>query len=141
LLPLAPRSGERVPRRVSGEAGEGRVRGPQPKLLSKVRRLRRNATDAETKLWYQLKDRRLFGFKFVRQEPIGLFVADFVCRERKLVVEVDGGQHADSRRDAFRDKFLRREGYRVLRVWNIDVLRNREGVLSTILAALGHKLS
>jgi very-short-patch-repair endonuclease len=60
--------------------------------------------------------------------------------ERKLVVEVDGGQHAENPGDAFRDKFLRREGYRVVRVWNIDVLRNREGVLSTILDALGHKL-
>jgi very-short-patch-repair endonuclease len=115
------------------------MRGPQPKLLGKVRRLRRSATDAETRLWFQLRDRRLAGFKFVRQEPIGPYVVDFVCRDRKLTVEADGGQHAESIHDTNRDAFLRREGYRVIRFWNIDVLRNREGVLMTILDALDHK--
>jgi very-short-patch-repair endonuclease len=126
-----------VPSRLDGEAGEGLMRGPQPKLLRKVRRLRRDSTDVERKLWFQLRDRRLRGFKFVRQEPIGPYVADFVCRERKLVVEVDGGQHAENNRDAIRDDFLRREGYQVIRFWNVDVLRNKEGVLTFILDALG----
>jgi len=123
---LSPRSGERVPSRVGGEAGEGPMRGPRPRLSSKVRRLRRNSTDAES-------------FKFVRQEPIGPYVADFVCRDHKLVLEVDGGQHAESARDAARDRFLRGEGYRILRFWNTDVLQNREGVLSAILNDLGRR--
>jgi very-short-patch-repair endonuclease len=84
----------------------------------------------------RLRDRRLDGFKFVRQEAIGSFIVDFACRERKLIIEVDGGQHAESAKDAARDAFLASEGYRVLRFWNNDVLTNREGVLLTILDAL-----
>ncbi len=113
------------------------MRGPEPKVLGKVRQLRCNLTDAERKLWFELRDRRLGGFKFVRQEPIGVYVADFACRERRLVIEVDGGQHAESARDAARDRFLRGEGYRILRFWNTDVLQNREGVLAVILNELG----
>ena len=113
------------------------MRGPQPKVLDKVRRLRRNLTDAERKLWFELRDRRLRSFKFVRQEPIGPYVADFVCRECSLVVEVDGGQHADNSHDAARHRFLRSEGYRILRFWNTDMLQNREGVLLAILNELG----
>jgi very-short-patch-repair endonuclease len=112
------------------------MRGPQRKTIGRARRLRRDSTDAEGKLWFALRDRRPCGFKFVRQEPIGPYVVDFVCREQKLVIEVDGGQHAENRRDAIRDCFLRNEGYRVLRFWNDDVLGNREGALSEILAAL-----
>jgi very-short-patch-repair endonuclease len=67
---------------------------------------------------------------------IGAYVADFACRERKLVVEVDGGQHEENARDIVRDRFLLSEGYRVLRFWNTDVLQNREGVLLAILNAL-----
>jgi very-short-patch-repair endonuclease len=100
------------------------------------RRLRRQATDAETKLWFALRDRRLGGFKFVRQEAIGPYVADFVCREKRLIVEVDGGQHADNARDRMRDAALTADGYQVLRFWNSDVLSNEEGVLTVILAKL-----
>ena len=67
------------------------------------------------KLWFALRDRRLNGFKFVREEAIGSYIVDFVCREAKLVIEVDGGQHADSRSDDARDAALSAEGYRVLR--------------------------
>ena len=88
------------------------------------------------KLWFALRDRRLNGFKFVRQEAIGSYIVDFVCREAKLVIEVDGGQHADSRSDDARDAALSAEGYRVLRLWNSDVLTNPEGVLNVILARL-----
>jgi very-short-patch-repair endonuclease len=98
--------------------------------------LRRQATDAETKLWFALRDRRLGGFKFVRQEAIGLYIVDFVCRERKLIIEVDGGQHAENTRDLVRDRTLAADGYHILRFWNLDVLKNREGVLSTIIATL-----
>ena len=112
------------------------MRGPDPKKVRIERKLRGAQTDAERKIWFALRDRRLDGFKFVRQEAIGPFIADFVCRERKLIIEGDGGQHAESERDAKRDACLTREGYRVLRFWNNDVLTNREGVLLTILDAL-----
>jgi very-short-patch-repair endonuclease len=96
----------------------------------------RGQTDAETRLWFALRDRRLAGFKFVRQVSIGAYIADFVCREEKLVVEVDGGQHAENAADQIRDIFTRNEGYRVLRFWNSDVLANCDGVLRTIRRAL-----
>jgi very-short-patch-repair endonuclease len=76
---------------------------------------------------------------FVRQEPIGPYVVDFVCRERRLVVEVDGGQHATDTRDVVRDQWLTDHRYRVLRFWNIDVLRNMDGVLETIALTLEGK--
>jgi len=88
------------------------------------------------KLWLALRDRRLGGFKFVRQNPIGPYVVDFLCRDRKLVVEADGGQHADSVHDQRRDAYLASAGYRILRFWNSDVLGNFDGVLQTILASL-----
>jgi very-short-patch-repair endonuclease len=112
------------------------MRGPQRGKVRLERGLRRRATDAEMKLWFAFRDRRLNGFKFVRQEAIGPYIVDFVCREKKLVIEVDGGQHANSRSDDSRDAALSAEGYQVLRFWNSDVLTNREGVLNVILARL-----
>jgi very-short-patch-repair endonuclease len=97
--------------------------------------LRNNATDAERKLWRHLSRRQLEGFKFSRQMPIGPYICDFLCRERLLVVEVDGGQHAESRRDAVRTAHLEGEGYQILRFWNNDVLGNVEGVLQVIVEA------
>jgi very-short-patch-repair endonuclease len=88
------------------------------------------------KLWFAVRDRRLAGFKFVRQKSIGPYVADFLCRERNLIIEVDGGQHAESESDQIRDAYLASEGYRVLRFWNSDVLHNLNGVLETILTSL-----
>lgn len=88
------------------------------------------------RLWLALRDRRLDGFKFVRQEAIGPYIVDFVCRERKIIVEVDGGQHADSKSDRVRDVYLTDEGFRMLRFWNNDALSNRDGVLTAILSAL-----
>ena len=112
------------------------MRGPDRKTVPVERKLRSAHTDAERKLWYALRDRRLGGFKFVRQEAIGPFIVDFICREQRLIIEVDGGQHAESAKDAARDARLTAEGYRVMRFWNNDVLKNREGVLLTILDAL-----
>jgi very-short-patch-repair endonuclease len=112
------------------------VRTANEKKTGRARRLRRNATDAETALWYRLRSRRLSGYKFVRQEPIGPHTVDLICRDRRLIVEVDGGQHADSMRDAARDKWLVDHSYRVLRFWNNDVLGNMAGVLETIVATL-----
>ena len=109
------------------------MRGADRRKVRIERRLRSRQTDAERKLWFAVRDRRLSGFKFVRQEAIGPFIVDFVCRDKRLVVEVDGGQHADSAEDAARDAFLTGEGYRVMRFWNNDVLSNRDGVLTVIL--------
>jgi len=94
-------------------------------------------TDAERKLWARLRSRAIAGAKFRRQLPIGPFVADFACVERRLVVEVDGGQHAQAQRnDARRTRALADHGYTVLRFWNSEVLQNLDGVLATIEAAL-----
>jgi very-short-patch-repair endonuclease len=87
-------------------------------------------------LWLSLRDRRLSGFKFVRQEAIECFIVDFICREKKLIIEVDGGQHSENAKDIARDVRLAEAGYRVLRFWNHDVLKNRTGVLEMILEAL-----
>jgi very-short-patch-repair endonuclease len=119
-----------------GEGQRGIVRGPDKRKVRVERGLRRQATEAETKLWFALRDRRLGGFKFVRQEAIGSYIVDFVCREKRLIVEVDGGQHSENRRDLTRDCALAADGYHVLRFWNSDVLGNRDGVLSVILAKL-----
>jgi very-short-patch-repair endonuclease len=91
-------------------------------------------------LWLELKRRRLGGYKFTRQLPIGPCFADFACREKWLVVEIDGSQHAESGEyDRHRDEFMRSEGYSILRFWNVDVLKERTAVCETILAALdGH---
>jgi very-short-patch-repair endonuclease len=102
----------------------------------RARRLRRTATKAEAALWYRPRSRGLNGYKFVRQEPIGPYTVDLVCRECRLVVELDGGQHADNPRDAVRDKWLVDHNYRVLRFWNNDVLGNMAGVLEIIATAL-----
>jgi very-short-patch-repair endonuclease len=100
------------------------------------RKLRANQTDADTKLWNRIRNRQISGFKFVRQEPIGRFICDFVCREQGIVVEVDGGHHLDSKSDELRDLYLAERGYRVMRFWNNDVLSNIDGVLIVIDEAL-----
>jgi len=93
-------------------------------------------TDTERKLWYALRDRRLNGAKFRRQVPIGPYVADFVCFDARLVIEVDGGQHADSVSDGIRDRWFEANRFRVLRFWNNDVLTNLDGVMITIVEAV-----
>jgi very-short-patch-repair endonuclease len=99
-------------------------------------------TDAESRLWTQLRNRRLRNFRFARQYAIGPYFADFVCRDRWLVIELDGGQHSDSHRDEGRTKYLNSLGYSVLRFWNIDVLQGMDGVLTSILSVLdGQPLS
>jgi adenine-specific DNA-methyltransferase len=98
-----------------------------------ARRLRREATDAEQRIWLSVRDRRLGGFKFRRQATVGPFVVDFLCAERGLIVEIDGGQH-DQAVDASRTAFMEARGYRVVRYWNNDVMQNLEGVLETLLA-------
>jgi very-short-patch-repair endonuclease len=93
-------------------------------------------TDAERRLWSLLRDRRLGGHKVRRQHPVGPFVADFACLERMLIVEADGGQHADNPADQRRTDWLQSQGWRVVRFWNNDVLRNAEGVAAAVLRLL-----
>ena len=104
---------------------------------ARSRELRANATEAERMLWPHLSARKTQGVRFNRQFPIGQFICDFVSRERRLVIEIDGGQHAFSTEyDARRTRFLRVQGYTVLRFWNNEVLDNLEGVLAVIGQAL-----
>lgn len=105
-------------------------------MTSRPRQLRRNATDAENRLWYVLRDRGLGGRKFVRQFPVGPYIADFACREAALIVELDGGQHADNAKDTFRTAYLNTQGYGVLRFWNGDVMQNRDGVIWAIQSTI-----
>jgi very-short-patch-repair endonuclease len=112
------------------------MRGPDRKIIRIARKLRVNQTDAETVLWNRIRNRQIAGHKFVRQESIDNYICDFVCRERLLIVEVDGGQHNESAADVIRDRRLNEAGYRVLRFWNNDVLGNLEGVLVTIQSEL-----
>jgi very-short-patch-repair endonuclease len=105
----------------------------------RARLLRRAPNEAEKRLWGSLRDRRLNDFKFVRQAPLGPYFADFLCRERRLVVEVDGVTHGEDHQvtyDARRTRYLEGQGYRVRRVWAIEVFTNLDGVLTTILLAL-----
>jgi very-short-patch-repair endonuclease len=105
-------------------------------FTARARQLRRNQSDAENRLWFQLRSRQL-GVKFRRQEPIGPFIVDFCAVDPKLIVEVDGGQHAaQEARDADRTACLERSGYRVLRFWNTEVLGNAEGVVERIAQEL-----
>jgi len=102
-----------------------------------ARKLRNNSTDAEKKLWTHLSRRQLNGFKFSRQMPVGPYICDFMCREAKLVVELDGGQHDErAAYDAARTNYIETSGYRLVRFWNTDVLSNMEYVLTGIVEAL-----
>ncbi|RWP15643.1 endonuclease domain-containing protein [Mesorhizobium sp.] len=102
-----------------------------------ARSMRRESTEAEDRLWHELRGRRLDRIKFRRQVPIGKFIADFVCAEARLIVEIDGSQHADSNYDRERDAELKARGFRVLRFWNDDVLRDLNAVCDTIIAYVG----
>ena len=113
----------------------------KPGATERARALRWVENEAEALLWFELKARKLGGFQFTRQLPIGPYFADFACRRQKLVVEIDGSQHADSQYDRRRDEFMRAQGYSVLRFWNTDVLKHRTSVCETILAALDGRLA
>ena len=105
----------------------------------RARRLRKNLTDAERKLWHCLRMRQLEGHKFRRQVRIGPYIADFACLKAMLVIEVDGGQHAEARLyDSRRDDFMHGQGYRVMRFWNNEVLSNIDGVWQVIVAVINN---
>lgn len=102
-------------------------------LLTRAKELRTQQTMIEQRLWYHLRAHRFMGLKFKRQKPIGRYIADFVCLELRLIIEIDGGQHAEQTEyDQVRDTWLRSEGYIVLRFWNNEVLQQMEGVLEQI---------
>jgi len=107
----------------------------------RARRLRRDQTDAEKKLWSHLR-RNALGCSFRRQHPIGSYIVDFVCLELRLIVEADGGQHSELRaaHDVARTEWLEARGYKVLRFWNNDILANTDGVIEAIRIALKEKL-
>ncbi len=105
-------------------------------LTEVAKDLRKSMTDAERALWQRLKAKRLDGLKFRRQEQIGRFIADFVCFERRIIIEADGGQHAIEREKAEeRTQWLDSQGFTVLRFWNNDILTNIEGVMEAIRSA------
>ena len=107
------------------------------RALPTARTLRQPQTDAEALLWYYLRDKQLDGYKFRRQHPIGPYIVDFACLSKKVLIELDGGHHAEQReQDEARARFLRNEGYRVLRFWNNEVFENCGGVLEAIRAAV-----
>ena len=113
-----------------------------PIPTQRSRELRNNPTDAERRLWRAISNRQINGVRFNRQVPIGPFICDLVARTPKLIVEVDGGQHAiEANADAHRTRFLEDRGYRVIRFWNNDVLENIEGVVDAILQALSNNPS
>jgi very-short-patch-repair endonuclease len=101
-----------------------------------AKKVRREPTDAEARMWKLLRDHRLADFKFRRQVPVQNFILDFVCFEQRLIIEIDGSQHASSVADAARDAALIAEGFQVARYWNNDVLQRPAAVLEDILAKL-----
>ena len=101
--------------------------------VERARELRKNMTDAERLLWSRLRRRQVHGWRFRRQHPIGPFIADFACPQARLVIELDGGQHALAKdEDAARSRWREQSGYRVLRFWNNDVLTQIDAVLQVI---------
>ncbi len=120
-------------------AGEGSGRGGKGEVTPQT--LRARMTDAEQRLWLHLRAHRLNGEKFRRQQPLGPYIVDFVHFGARLVIEADGGQHLNSEGDAVRDAWLASQGFRVLRFWNHEILRDTDSVLAVILAAVQSPLS
>jgi very-short-patch-repair endonuclease len=109
------------------------------KTIKRARALRKNMTKAEVLLWQQLRRRQVGGFKFRRQMPVGPYIADFACAERRLIVEVDGATHAEDDEmtyDARRTAYIETQGWTVHRVWNSDVYENMSGVIEGLLLEL-----
>lgn len=108
-----------------------------PRQRTSARKLRRQQTDVESKLWMRLRDRQLSGAKFRRQHPIGPYIVDFCCPDRELIVELDGGQHAEqASADQVRTDFLEAAGYRVVRFWNHQALDQMDAILEEIVRLL-----
>ena len=133
----SPLAGEEGARREAVGRRGGRATGAvKGDLLTLAKRMRRESTDAERKLWSILRAKRLVGWKFKRQQQLDFYIVDFVCFSARLIVEADGSQHAENVADEARTSYLEDRGFRVLRFWNIDILNNPDGVATAILAAL-----
>ena len=109
----------------------------QPMLRTFARAMRADSTKAENMLWQALRSKQLEGLKFKRQIPRDGYILDFVCFEERLIMEVDGGQHAEAVRDIERDRHFEAQGFRTLRFWNDEVVENIDGVCLAILRAVG----
>ena len=126
----------------SEASGEGSVphtphhRPAAKRIRNFAKKMRRDPTDAEAAMWRLLRDRRLAVFKFRRQVPFQNLILDFVCFAKRIVIEIDGSQHALSERDKNRDALLEAEGFQIARYWNNDVLQKPSSVLEDILAKL-----
>lgn len=108
--------------------------GMRKKVIRAARTLRKDSTDAENLLWRHLRRKQFTGLKFRRQQPIDHYIVDFVCFEKRIIIEVDGGQHSIEReKDIERENYLRENGFKVLRFWNNEILKNIEGVLEEIM--------
>jgi 2-isopropylmalate synthase len=133
---------EAKPSPLAGEGGVRHGRAPGEgeaahiTRLSRARQLRQDMTDSEHVLWRILRNRQFEDVKFRRQVSIGPYIADFVCYDARLVIEADGGQHNESRADEARDAWFAGQGFRVLRFWNNEILKNAEGVAGAIAMAL-----
>lgn len=124
------------PRPLRERVGEARERGYLEQTLKFAKQLRQNSTDTENILWHVLRNKQLYGLKFRRQQPIGKYIADFVCLDKKIIIELDGSGHlteSQNNHDSERDKFLFDSGFKVIRVYNNDVFSNLEGVVDHIL--------
>lgn len=119
-----------------GDEGEGEDR-IRLKINQFAKQLRKNSTDTERVLWSHFRNRRFEGLKFRRQEPIGSYIVDFICYEKRLIIECDGSQHIlNQEYDEERDQYLRDRRFKLLRFWDRDILQNLEGVLEEIFEAI-----
>jgi len=122
---------------VSQKTEDRRAAGQR--IISNARRMRHEPTDAERKFWFAVRGRQFGGYKFKRQYPVGPYIADFVCLEQKLIVELDGGQHGLAEHEEYdvaRTTYLKMRGFRVLRYWNDELLRMPDVILEDVLRAL-----
>ena len=136
LLAFIPSPGRRGKARM-GASSHPQSNGMRNALTQRrATTLRRHATDAEVVLWQRLRRRQILGLRFRRQVPIGPYIADFACLESKIIIEIDGSQHLNSEHDRVRDRFLRECGFRLLRYWSHDVLRETDAVMEAIYKAV-----
>jgi very-short-patch-repair endonuclease len=131
----SPFTGEGGARPRSGWEGEG-PRPSRKDLLARARSMPANPTEAETRLWSMLRDRRLSAFKFRRQQIIGPYIVDLICLAHRLIIEADGSQHADDKDDVRPEAFVRSQGFRILRFWNNQILGETDSVAEAIFAAV-----
>ena len=138
--PSPPRDARHLSPEGRGTRNRKVMRAEHASGVRLARKLRREETEAEARLWYELRNRRLAGYKFYRQVPIGSYVVDFFCKSEYLVVEADGSHHANNDRDLARTKWLNNSGFSVLRFWNHEIFEHRNMVLENIYAALNGNL-